>query len=128
MIFGIGIDLVEVARIDGILKKWDEKFTKRIFSGDEIIYCEKKASPSIHYAARFAAKEAFLKCLGSGIWSGLTLKDVEVFNNRDGKPELKLHKKLKDKINDMGITGMYISISHTDNYATAVVILEGPDA
>jgi len=128
MIFGIGIDLVEVARIDGILKKWDEKFTKRIFSGDEIIYCEKKASPSIHYAARFAAKEAFLKCLGSGIWSGLTLKDVEVFNNRDGKPELKLHEKLKDKINGMGITDMYISISHTDNYATAVVIFEGPDA
>ncbi len=126
MIFGIGIDLVEVARIDGILKKWDEKFTKRIFSGDEIIYCEKKASPSIHYAARFAAKEAFLKCLGSGIWSGLTLRDVEVFNNRDGKPELKLHKNLKDKINGMGITDMYISISHTDNYATAVVVLERP--
>ena len=127
MIFGIGIDLVEVARIETILKKWDEKFTKRIFSRDEIIYCEKKAFPAIHYAARFAAKEAFLKCLGSGIWSGLTLRDMEVFNNRDGKPELRLHEKLQDKINGVGITDMYVSISHTDNYATAVVILERPD-
>jgi holo-[acyl-carrier protein] synthase len=124
MIESVGIDLVEIKRIEKILKKWGEKFTGRVFSEGEIIYCGKKAYPSIHYAARFAVKEAFLKCLGVGIGGGIALKDIEVHNNEDGRPELHLHRNAKHILKDRGITGTYLSISHTDHYATAIVVFE----
>lgn len=124
MIESVGIDLVEVERIEKILKKWGERFTGRVFAEGEVFYCGKKAYPSIHYAARFAVKEAFLKCLGVGIGGGIALKDIEVRNNDDGRPELHLHRKAQRILNDRGITGTYVSISHTDRYATAIVIFE----
>jgi len=124
MIESVGIDLVEVKRIEEILKKWGEKFTGKVFSEGEIAYCGKKVYPSIHYAARFAVKEAFLKCLGVGIGGGIALKDIEVSNNNDGRPELHLHGNAKHILNDRGITGTYVSISHTDHYATAIVVFE----
>ena len=70
MIFGIGTDLVEVSRVEKILQKWGEKFLKKVFSQNEIEYCKKKAFPAIHFAARFAAKESFLKSLGIGLGMG----------------------------------------------------------
>lgn len=124
MIYAVGIDIVEVERIDGILKKWKEKFIKRVYSAGEITYCENKAYPSVHYSARFAAKEAFIKCIGRGIWNGTKLKDIEVFNIKNGKPELRLHNNIKDMINNSAVTYAHLSISHTDKYATAIVVLE----
>jgi holo-[acyl-carrier protein] synthase len=124
MIYAVGIDLVEVKRIDKIMEKWSDKFISRVYSPEEIDYCAKKAYPAIHYAARFAAKEAFLKSMGIGIGNGISLKSISVYNIHGGKPELKLHRKAADIMSDNGITKAHLSISHTHNYATAVVILE----
>jgi holo-[acyl-carrier protein] synthase len=122
MICGTGIDLVEVQRIEKILKRWGERFTGRVYSESEIEYCRKRSNPAIHYAARFAAKEAFLKSIG--VRDGVRLKDIEVLNNQGGKPDLKLHNKAKVTLKDNDIHSVHLSISHTDRYATVVVILE----
>jgi holo-[acyl-carrier protein] synthase len=124
MIESVGIDIVEVKRIEKILKKWGAKFTGRVFAEGEIIYCRNKVYPSIHYAARFAVKEAFLKCLGVGIGGAIALRDIEVHNNDAGRPELHLHRNAKDILKDRGITGTHVSISHTEHYATAIVVFE----
>ncbi len=123
-IYGIGTDLVEVARIERTIGKWNGRFLKRIFSEGEIRYCEKKAFPPQHYAARFAVKEALLKCIGMGLFSGLSLRDIEVVNTKEGKPELMVHGKVRESIDALDIRACHVSISHTNNFATAVVILE----
>ena len=124
IIHGIGTDLVDVSRIEKIIRKWDDRFLKRIFSQSEIRYCEKKAFPPQHYAARFAVKEALLKCIGMGLFSGLSLRDIEVVNTKEGKPELMVHGKVGVYIAALDIINFHVSISHTNNFATAVVILE----
>jgi holo-[acyl-carrier protein] synthase len=124
MICGIGIDLVEIYRIEKILKKWGEKFTGRVYSESEIEYCQKRAHPAVHYAARFAAKEAYLKSIGIGLAGGVRLKDIEVIRNQQGKPDLNLHNKAKTILNRYGTPAVHLSITHTKNYATAVVVLE----
>ncbi|MBW2636631.1 MAG: holo-ACP synthase [Deltaproteobacteria bacterium] len=123
-IHGIGTDLVEVARIERIIRKWDDRFLKRVFSEGEISYCEKKAFPPQHYAARFAVKEALLKCIGRGLFSGLSLRDIEVVNTKEGKPELSVHGNVHGIIDALDIIKSHVTISHTNNFATAVVILE----
>jgi phosphopantethiene--protein transferase domain len=97
-----------------------------VFTESEIEYCRKRARPAIHYAARFAAKEAFLKSIGVGLTGGLRMKDIEAQNDQHGKPVLNLHNKAKVTLNKNGIlsTTVHLSISHTARYATAVVILE----
>lgn len=124
VIHGTGIDLVEIPRIEKILKRWDEKFTDRVYSKSEIEYCRKHAHPAIHYAARFAAKEAFLKGMGTGLTGGLRLKDIEVVSDQQGKPVLNLHNHAKAALNHHGIEAVHLSISHTNTYAVAVVVLE----
>jgi holo-[acyl-carrier protein] synthase len=94
-----------------------------VFTKSEIEYCRKRPHPAIHYAARFAAKEAFLKSIGIGLAGGLRMKDIEALNDQDGKPVLNLHNKAKVTLNKNGILS-HLSISHTARYATAVVILE----
>jgi holo-[acyl-carrier protein] synthase len=124
MIFGIGTDLVEVSRVEKILQKWGEKFLKKVFSQNEIEYCKKKAFPAIHFAARFAAKESFLKSLGIGLGMGVKLQDIEVINNEKGSPTLKVHESIKARLDILGIHAIHISITHTQGHAQAVVILE----
>ena len=124
MICGIGIDLVEIYRIEKILKKWGKRFTERVYSESEIEYCRERARPAIHYAARFAAKEAFLKSIGVGLAGGLGLKNIEVLNNQRGDPYLNLHNRAKTILDNHGILSIHLSISHTDKYATAVVVVE----
>ena len=124
MIYGVGTDLVEVARIERILKKWRERFTLKVFSDGEIRYCSAKACPARHLAARFAAKEAFFKGLGRGMGRGVGFRDVEVRNSPEGKPELVLHERARGVIERAGIRENHLSISHTERYAMAVVALE----
>lgn len=124
MIHAIGIDIVEVNRIDDIIQRWGTAFMRRVYSQEEIDYCTKKVRASMHFAARFAAKEAFLKCLGTELRHGVAMWHIAVANNRDGTPTLKLQQGLADRLSSHGISKAHISISHTDNYATAVVILE----
>ena len=89
-IFGIGTDIVNIKRMQKILRINNNNFKKRIFSKNEIIYCEKKKYPSSFYAKRFAAKEALSKALGTGIRKGINFKDIEIINNNYGKPTIKL--------------------------------------
>ena len=124
MIHGIGTDFVEVYRIEKILQRWGDKFINKVFTLDEIKYCQNKAFPAVHYAARFAAKESFLKSLGIGLGMGINLREIEVINNPQGRPMLKINEKIKDGLDRSGITAIHISITHTREHAHAVVILE----
>ncbi|HOU51053.1 MAG TPA: holo-ACP synthase [Smithella sp.] len=124
MIYGIGIDLVENSRMDRIIHKWGEKFIRRIFSAAEIAYCTRYAHPATHYGARFAAKESFLKALGIGLGEGVKLNDIEVVNDENGKPVLVLGGEAKNRIEMKKITKVHLSLTHTKNYSTAVVLLE----
>lgn len=124
MIYGIGTDLVEVGRIEKIIQRWGERFTEKVYSQNEIDYCTCKAYPAIHYAARFAAKESFLKSLGIGLGMGVSLKDIEVINNAQGNPQLKMNERIQKVLDTHGITSVHISMTHTREHAHAVVILE----
>jgi holo-[acyl-carrier protein] synthase len=124
VIAGIGIDLVEVRRIDRLLKKWGERFTGRYFAPGEIEYCRTKARPAIHYAARFAAKESFLKSLGIGLGMGVRLRDIEVSRDRRGKPVLLLHERAVVMLRERGVTAVHLSLTHTADHAAAAVVLE----
>ncbi|GAB6267973.1 MAG: holo-[acyl-carrier-protein] synthase [Smithella sp.] len=124
MICGIGIDLVENGRLEKIIEKWGVKFLKRVFSAGEILYCGKHVQSSIHYGARFAAKESFLKALGIGLGGGVKLSDIEVVNDKSGKPALQLYRTAKTQIEKRKIKNIHLSLTHTKKYATAVVVLE----
>jgi len=124
MIYGIGIDLLETGRMEKIVEKWREKFFARVFTDIEIAYCARHAQAAIHYGARFAAKEAFLKALGIGLGMGVKLREIGVIHDEKGKPSLKLSGQAKAQIEAKGIAAVHLSLSHTSKYATAVVVLE----
>lgn len=120
MLEGLGVDIVEVARIEKALKKWGERFLQRVFTQRERDYCSKKAHPQQSLAARFAAKEAVLKAIGTGLSGGVSWTDVEVVNAESGKPEVRLGHTLLEKI---GNKKVLISISHTKEWAIAQAAL-----
>ncbi|MEQ8161668.1 MAG: holo-ACP synthase [Smithellaceae bacterium] len=124
MICGIGIDLVENDRLGRIIAKWGSKFLQRVFSEGEIEYCEKHVQAEINYGARFAAKESFLKALGLGLGMGIKLQEIEVANDEKGKPELLLRGGAKAQTEKRNIQKIHLSLTHTRNYATAIVLLE----
>jgi holo-[acyl-carrier protein] synthase len=123
MIYGIGIDLIEVERIRKQLTQ-GERFKNRIFSPDEIAYCESKKNKAQNYAARFAAKEAFFKALGTGWRGGLAFNQVEILNDDLGKPEIRLHGKAEKLIEEKGITNICVSLTHLRDIASSIVTLE----
>ncbi len=123
MIIGIGIDIIEVGRIDRQLKS-EVGLPGDLFTPGEINYCRSKRDSAQFFAARFAAKEAFLKALGTGQRDGISFGDVEVINDRLGKPALVLHRSALEKARIIGITQMHLSLSHIKDYATAMVTLE----
>jgi len=125
-IFGIGTDIINIKRINNSIKKGGYKFKKKIFSDKEITYCERKKNPSAFYAKRFAAKEAFTKALGTGIGKGISLRDIEVFNDTSGKPNIRLRgvtsNFLKRKIKKSKYN-IYLSLSDDEPWAQATVII-----
>ncbi|MFW6140262.1 MAG: holo-ACP synthase [Acidobacteriota bacterium] len=123
MIFGVGIDLIEVPRISRLIEK-NNRFRDRVFTEKEIDYCEQKKKRAHSYAARFAVKEAFFKALGTGWKKGVTFKDVEVTNKPSGKPELVLYGKSKEMVERYHIKNIQVSLSHVGESAHSVVILE----
>ncbi len=123
MIYGIGVDLIEVERIQKQLSRSD-RFINRIFTPDEIKYCEAKKNKAQNYAARFAAKEAFFKALGTGWRGGLAFNQVEIVNDSLGKPEIRLHGKAEELIAERGITNICVSLTHLKDIASAAVTLE----
>ena len=125
MIYGVGIDMVEVSRVKRSLLKYSERFEKKVFTFYEIDYCRKKADPDIHFAARFAVKEAALKSLGTGISGGIGWKDIEVVNDPDsGKPSLNISGRAKEVCDSLGLKTIHISISHDAGFAIAQAIAE----
>ena len=123
MIIGTGIDIIEVDRIAARVGR-DSGFKEMVFSKNEMKYCDAKASPFEHYAARFAAKEAFLKAVGSGWDSGLQWNEIEVLNEAGGKPVLYISGMTKEMLLPLGIRVIHVSLSHLKSMATAIVILE----
>src|SRR3989442_5904258 len=124
MITGIGIDLVENARIRDSLDRFGDRFLSRIYTEAEKEYCNKCAHPAIHYAARFAAKEAAFKALGTGWASGVKWKDVEIERLASGKPELHLHGEALAHATAGGAKRFYVSLTHDQLVSCAVVIFE----
>lgn len=118
---GIGIDLVEVPRIRELLEKHGQRFKERTFTAGEIAYCDACAEPAMHYAARFAAKEAVAKALGTGLWAeGVVWTDIEVVREASGKPGIILHGAAKQHAAD---AICLVSLTHTRDLAMAQVIL-----
>lgn len=123
MIFGQGIDIIEVARIEKQINRGD-RFKARIFTAAERAYCDGKKHGAQNYAARFAAKEAFFKALGTGWRGGVTFQDVEILNNEMGKPEIILSGKALVLAEEYGIKRIHVSLTHLKEYATSIVTLE----
>ena len=123
MIGGIGIDMIEVNRIAESIGK-DSGFRELVFSPSEITYCEKKTNKFEHYAARFAAKEAFYKALGEGWMANTAFSEIEVFHDEKGKPEIRLLGDTEKHLSVMGIRRIHVSLSHLKSIASAVVIIE----
>jgi len=123
MIEGIGIDMTEVERIEQSINK-NAGFKEMIFSENEITYCESKTNKFEHYAARFAAKEAFFKALGTGWTTGTNFNEVEIINNKNGKPELSMLGITQKTLSSSGIIKILVSLSHIKTLATAIVIIE----
>jgi holo-[acyl-carrier protein] synthase len=124
MITGIGIDVIQNERIHASIERFGDRFLNRIYTEGEIAYCKKCANPEIHYAARFAAKEATFKALGTGWAAGVKWKDIEVERLPSGKPELHLHGEALNRATMMGSERFYVSLTHDTLVSCAVVILE----
>ena len=124
-ILGTGVDIVETARIQDSLDKFGERFLNRCFWPDEVAYCSGMKFPALHFAARFAAKEAISKAFGTGIGHQLGWKDMEIRKRDSGEPYAVLHGKGVDLASARGVTEVFISLSHTKDYAAAQAVIAG---
>lgn len=119
MIKGIGIDIIEIERIKRTIEKFGDKFFQRILTDKEIEYCKSFSKPDLHFAGRFCAKEAYSKAIGTGISKDFSWKDIEILNDKRGKPYIR-----HTKETEFSGYNFYVSISHTDKYACAIVVCE----
>jgi holo-[acyl-carrier protein] synthase len=124
MIVGTGIDIAEVPRIEASIARFGNRFLHRIFTEAEIRYCESKANRVERYAARFAAKEAAMKAIGTGWNHGVTWRDVEICRQPGRRPTIAFHGKAAEFAAKLGAVHIALSLSHTREYAIAQVILE----
>lgn len=121
MIYGIGTDIIEVDRIKNAIEKYGERFLKRIFTEKEIEYCEEfKEKKYLHYAARFAVKEAFSKAIGTGLTQGFKFTEIGIINEKSGKPVVVLDGKMKERYSRFQID---VSLSHTETNAVAFIVM-----
>lgn len=125
MIVGMGIDVAEVPRIQAVIESQRERFLRRVFTLDEVAYCEQFKNKYERYAGRFAVKEAAMKALGTGWSRGVRWVDLEVVRMRGGKPTLDLKGQAKRIADGMGVKNISVSITHTEAQAIAQVIFEG---
>ena len=123
MIYGTGIDIIEVGRIKAVMER-DIGFREKIFTAGEIAYCETKKHKYENYAARFSAKEAFLKAIGTGWRFGIRFADIDVYHDEYGKPLIRLSGKAEQLAKDEGISKIHVSLSHLKEIATAIVVVE----
>jgi len=121
MVLGIGIDIIEIERIKESIEKLGERFLNKIYTKKELDYCSSKANKYQHYAARFAAKEAIYKAISSHYRKGIGWHEVEIYNEPNGMPSVKLYGNLKTFLG--GDMDLKITMSHSDNYVTCFAIL-----
>jgi len=125
-VLGAGLDLVENARMDAMMRRWGRRFRDRVFTPDEQRYCDAKAVPHRHYAGRWAVKEAVSKAFGTGISTAIAWLDIEVVNDSgSGAPSVRLSSRARRFAERCGVAGILISLSHTREYAVAQAILTG---
>jgi holo-[acyl-carrier protein] synthase len=124
MIVGTGVDLAEVPRVRHLVERFGPRFIERVYTAAEIAYVERKANRFERFAARFAAKEAGMKAIGTGWRHGVTWQDFEVANLRSGKPTLLLHGVAAQVAKKLGVRNVALSLTHTAEYGMAHVILE----
>lgn len=124
MIVGMGVDIIEVPRVRAAIERFGDRFLTRLFTPDEIRYCESKANKYERFAARFAAKEAALKAIGTGLSRGISWQDVEVVREPSGRPTLSFTGKAGEFAARLGARRSSVSLSHTEQVAFAQVILE----
>src|SRR6478672_8070694 len=124
MIVGTGIDIAEVPRIRQSIERFGQRFLQRIYTPEEIRYCDSKANRVERYAARFAAKEAAMKALGTGWSRGVRWVDIEVCRQPGGRPTIAFHGKTAEIASGIGALHVALSLSHTAEQAIAQVILE----
>jgi len=122
MIHGIGIDIVQTARIRSAVERWGQRFLKRVFTPDEISYAYQKADPFLSLAVRFAAKEAFIKASPKG--QTIPLTDIEIVHCVNGSPLLHLRGKTKTNMGDVHGSTIHLSLSHEKEYGVACVVIE----
>jgi holo-[acyl-carrier protein] synthase len=124
MIVGVGTDLIEIARIEQSVARFGDRFLARVFTPGEIAYCQRKKHAAESFAARFAAKEAGAKALGTGISQGISWLELEVTREPRGKPVLALQGRAAARATALGVTHISMSITHSRDQALAVVIME----
>jgi len=124
-IIGIGTDITECLRIARMIERHGELFISRVYTLEEIRYCQSRAQATQHFTGRWAAKEAVLKALGTGWRKGISWRDVEIRNEPGGKPVVAMRGGAKDVVEQLGIAKMLVSISHCRTHATAQAIAVG---
>jgi holo-[acyl-carrier protein] synthase len=122
MIDAVGVDIADVKRIKSALERWGERFVERTFSKREAEYCRRHRDAALRFAARFAAKEAFIKCMGSA--RGIQWNEIELLNDRAGKPQFHLSDSIQKKLIKRKIRRVHVSVTHTAEYAVAFVVYE----
>jgi holo-[acyl-carrier protein] synthase len=124
MVLGLGTDLIETRRVQESIDRFGERFLERIFTPGEIAYCTRKKNAAESFAARFAAKEAGAKALGTGISHGVTWKEFEVKREASGKPSLHMNGRAAELAEGLGVKKIQLSLTHSRELAMAVVVVE----
>src|SRR5213078_2641248 len=124
---GIGVDLVNIPRMRDVIDRWQDRFLRRVFTEQEIAYCRARRDPVPHFAARFAAKEAGLKALGTGLRLGVSWRELEVRRERGGPPVLVLRGRSREIARARGADRMLLALSHDGDYAIAQAMLVDDD-
>jgi holo-[acyl-carrier protein] synthase len=124
MVLGVGTDLIEIERIEASMDRFGERFLSRVFSAGEIAYCRRKRQPAESFAARFAAKEAGAKALGTGISRGVSWKEIEVTREMGERPMLHFNGRAGELAAAMGVRRVQLSLSHSRGLAIAMVVVE----
>ena len=125
MIAGVGVDIVEISRLERAIKEYGARFVNRVFTDDEIEYCERMSRKAERYTTRFAAKEAARKALGAATpIVALSWHDVEIISSTEGAPQLQFHGRAAEIADKLKIVRAHVSLSHAQDHAVAFVVLE----
>ncbi|MBN2432758.1 MAG: holo-ACP synthase [Acidobacteria bacterium] len=124
MIVGVGVDIIDIERLQGQWDSGNQRFFERVFTAGEIDYCARQHRPAVHFAARFAAKEALFKALGTGLVAPFSWQQLEVKRDATGQPRLDCRGALAEHLSEQGNVRIHLTMSHTRTSAAAVVLLE----